>query len=49
MAFSELKAHLRAAGVRTFDALWCAIGSICDLFSPQECWNYLTAAGYTLK
>ena len=49
MAFSKLKAHLRAAGARTFDALWRAIGSICDLFSPQECWNYFAAAGYALK
>lgn len=46
MAFSKLKAHLRKAGARTFDALWRAIGSICDLFSPEECWNYLAAAGY---
>ena len=46
MAFSKLKAHLRAAGARTFDALWRAIGSICDLFRPQECWNYFSAAGY---
>ncbi len=46
MAFSKLKAHLRAAGARTFDALWRAVGSICDLFSQQECWNYFVAAGY---
>lgn len=46
MAFSKLKAHLRAAGARTFDTLWRAIGSICDLFSQQECWNYFSAAGY---
>jgi transposase len=46
MAFSKLKAHLRKEGARTFDALWRAIGSICDLFSPRECWNYLIAAGY---
>ena len=46
MAFAKLKAHLRAACARTFDALWRAIGSICDLFSPQECWNYFKAAGY---
>ena len=46
MAFAKLKAHLRAAGVRTFDALWRAIGSICNLFSPQECWNYFAAAEY---
>ena len=46
MAFSKLKAHLRAACARTFDALWQTVCSICDLFSPQECWNYFKAAGY---
>ncbi len=46
MAFSKLKAHLRKAGARTIDALWRAVGDICDLFSPEECWNYLNAAGY---
>jgi transposase len=45
-AFAKLKAHLRKAGARTFEALWQAIGEICDLFTPQECWNYLKAAGY---
>jgi len=46
MAFAKLKAHLRAAKARTFDELWKAIGNICDLFSPDECWNYLKQAGY---
>jgi transposase len=46
MAFSKLKAHLRAAAARTFDALWQAIGDICDLFSRTECWTYLKEAGY---
>ena len=46
MAFSKLKAHLRKVGARTIDALWRAVGNICDLFSPEECWNYLNAAGY---
>jgi transposase len=45
-AFAKLKAHLRKAGARTVEALWRAIGDICDLFEPQECWNYLKAAGY---
>jgi transposase len=45
-AFSKLKAHLRKAEARTFDALWRAVGDICDLFEPQECWNYLKATGY---
>ena len=44
-AFAKLKAHLRRSA-RTFDALWRAIGDICGLFEPQECWNYLKAAGY---
>jgi transposase len=46
MAFSKLKAYLRKAKARTIDDLWKAVGSICDLYSPQECRNYLNAAGY---
>lgn len=46
MAFAKLKAHLRRIGARTIDALWRAVGDICDLYSPDECWNYLKAAGY---
>jgi transposase len=46
MAFAKLKAHLRARAVRTIDALWRAIGQICDLFEPQELKNYFAAAGY---
>ena len=46
MAFSKLKAHLRKAKARTIEALWQAVGSICELYSPDECWNYLKAAGY---
>jgi transposase len=46
MAFAKLKAHLRRIGARTIDALWRAVGDICDLYSPAECWKYLTAAGY---
>ena len=46
MAFSKLKAYLRAKSARTFDALWQAVGDICDLYQPDECWTYLKAAGY---
>ena len=46
MAFSKLKAHLRAIAARTIDDLWKAIGNICELFTPQECSNFFTAAGY---
>ncbi|RJF89145.1 IS630 family transposase [Oleomonas cavernae] len=46
MAFAKLKAHLRRIGARTIDALWRAVGDICDLYAPGECLNYLKAAGY---
>ena len=46
MAFAKLKALLRKRAVRTIEALWEAIGDICDLFSPAECRNYFKAAGY---
>jgi transposase len=46
MAFSKLKAHLRRIGARTFEHLFQPIGDICDMFTPEECWNYLKAAGY---
>lgn len=46
MAFSKLKAHLRAVGARTYEALWREVGDICSLFEPRECWNFLRHAGY---
>ena len=46
MAFSKLKALLRKAATRTRDALWNAVGTTLDAFTPQECANYFTAAGY---
>jgi transposase len=46
MAFSKLKAHLRRLKARTLAELWRTIGDICDLFDPDECWNYFRAAGY---
>ena len=46
LAFAKLKAHLRRIGARTYDDLIAAIGDICNLFDPTECWNFLKAAGY---
>jgi hypothetical protein len=46
MAFSKLKAHLRAAAARTFDALWNVLGDICALSEPVECWNFIKADTY---
>lgn len=44
-AFSKLKTLLRKAKAKTYDDLWKAVGHICGLFSPQECWNYFKATG----
>jgi len=46
MAFSKLKGLVRKAAARTYDDLWQTVGQVCDLFSPNECENYLIAAGY---
>lgn len=46
MAFAKLKTLLRKAAARTYDELWRAVGDICNLFDPKECWNYLKDAGY---
>ena len=45
-AFAKLKALLRKAAERTVAALWDAIGSLIDLFTPTECANYFAHAGY---
>jgi len=45
-AFAKLKALLRKAAEPTVGGLWDTIGHLIDLFTPQECANYFTAAGY---
>lgn len=45
-AFAKLKSLLRAKALRTVEALWQALGDLCDCFSPQECANYLRHCGY---
>ncbi len=45
-AFAKLKALLRKAAARTITDLWRVIGKSLDAFSPAECANYFTAAGY---
>ena len=45
-AFAKLKALLRKAAERTVEGLWTTIGKLLDAFTPQECRNYLAAAGY---
>ena len=45
-AFAKLKALLRKAAVRNVGALCDQIGAILGVFTPAECANYFTAAGY---
>ena len=45
-AFSKLKAMLRKTAARTVDALWTAISQIIETYTPDECTNYFSAAGY---
>ena len=45
-AFAKLKALLRRAAARTINELWAVIGTSLDAFTPAECANYFSAAGY---
>jgi transposase len=45
-AFAKLKALMRKAAARTKEALWNKVGEILGAFTPGECKNYFTAAGY---
>jgi transposase len=46
MAFSKLKAHLRKAAERTIAGLLRRIGRVVKAFTPQECTNFFSHAGY---
>jgi hypothetical protein len=37
---------MRKAAARTKEALWDTVGESLDTFTPNECANYFTAAGY---
>lgn len=45
-AFAKLKSLLRKAAARTIDDLWATIGQSLSAFTPVECQNYFSAAGY---
>ena len=45
-AFAKLKALLRKAAARTVEGLESAIARALESFSPEECANYFTHAGY---
>jgi transposase len=44
--FAKLKHLLRAAQPRELEATWRKVGELLDLFSPDECANYLRNSGY---
>jgi transposase len=48
-AFAKLKAFLRAARPRSFDAVTELIGLALDLFQPTECANYIRNSGYRVS
>ena len=45
-AFVKLRAKLRKAAAMTVDSIWSVIGQIIGTFTPAECRNYFTTAGY---
>jgi hypothetical protein len=46
MMFAKLKSKLRAAAIRTVDALWNALAKIGDAITLPACANYIRHFGY---
>ena len=46
--FAKLKAFLRAARPRTFDQVLALVAAALELFTPDECRNYIRHCGYRL-
>jgi transposase len=46
LAFAKLKALLRAKAIRTVEALWKALGTLVDCFTPKDCANFFRHDGY---
>ena len=44
--FAKLKHLLRKAAARTVESVIAAIGQLLGTYTPQECTNYFTNAGY---
>ncbi len=49
LAFSKFKKLLRDGAERTTDALWRLCGNVLDLFTENECRNYLRHCGYRYR
>jgi transposase len=48
LAFAKLKAFLRAARPRSFDQVNSLMAIALELFTPQECANYIRHCGYRI-
>jgi transposase len=48
LAFAKLKAFLRAARPRNFDQVNALMAIALELFTPQECANYIRHCGYRI-
>jgi len=46
MGFAKFKAFLKRIAARSVDDLWQANAKAVDVFTPSECRNFFTAAGY---
>jgi transposase len=46
LVFSKLKTLLRKLKLRTMEELWKNLGELCNIFTPNECYNYYKHAGY---
>ena len=46
MALSKLTALLKKTAARSIDDLWDAFAIGIDTFTPNQCQNYVAAAGY---
>ena len=49
MIFAKLKTLFRKADSRTVEEAWRKIGTLLDMFSPEECAAYIRHAGYGSK
>ena len=49
LAFAKLKAFMRAARPRRFDQVVELVAIALDLFSPQECLNFVRHCGYRVS
>ena len=46
-AFAKMKTLLCKADARSIEDTWRTIGALLDCFTPKECANYFSNAGYT--